>query len=336
MNTSSTVGAASTDRSADSAAAARTAGDRGRLIVCFDFEGAYGMPHKGLPYDLAGNARAILDELAKEQAKAVFFVVGRMVDEHPEVVNSIAEAGHEIGVHGYEHDDMRRYDNEGVALFGKNLARVCAQIEQMSGKRPQGFRSPYLLAPMFYRSEVYAVLHEQGFRWVSNREVRYPVELLRPRPGKLPFPYAWRTHSGAARFGRNRLLRGPLNYSLVTKDSFLESPAARLRWVLGKREPFTRDGMTEVPVHAPLDCDLVGLPRPDEDSPQVTLDFSRAVVRQAATAKRGELSNVTFHDWLVTGGNRLVMISDALTAARESGTVISTIEESPEWLTATA
>ena len=59
-----------------------------------------------------------------QQASAVFFIVGRMIEEHPDVVQAIAAAGHEIGLHGYEHDNLARYDAEALALLDKNLARV--------------------------------------------------------------------------------------------------------------------------------------------------------------------------------------------------------------------
>jgi peptidoglycan/xylan/chitin deacetylase (PgdA/CDA1 family) len=289
------------------------------------------MPHKGIPYDLEGGARAILDELAQQQASAVFFVVGRMIEENPDVVKLIADAGHEVGLHGYEHDNLARYDSEALKLLGKNLARVSAMFEDMTGIKPQSFRAPYLLWPNFYRSEVYTILQDQGFRWVSNREIRYPVNLLRPRPDKLPLPYAWRASDGRPRLARNRVLMGLLNRRLVMKETFNDSRAARLRWVLGKHEPFTRDGMSEVPVHWPLDCDIVGLPKPDEDTPPLMLDFARAVVRENAVAP-GELTTITFHDWLVTGGNRLVLLREALAAARKAGANISTIARSPNWL----
>jgi peptidoglycan/xylan/chitin deacetylase (PgdA/CDA1 family) len=293
------------------------------------------MPHQGEPYDQAANADAILRVLAARHARAVFFVVGRMVEEHPEVVASLAAAGHEIGLHGYEHDDLARYDAEGVALLDKNLGRVASLLEQMTGARPHAFRAPYLLGPDFYRSDVYSVLREQGFRWVSNREVRYPVELLRPRSGLIP-PYAWRASDGAARLARNRLLLGPLNAKLVAKGGFLGSPTDRLRWLRGRREPFARDGMTEVPVYAPLDCDLLGLPRHDEDTPRAELEYSRAVLRAAVAPRPGELSMITFHDWIVSGGNRLSLLEDALATAREHGAQIATIAESPDWLSRTA
>jgi len=305
--------------------------DPGRVLVCVDFEGSYGMPHKGVPYELARGASAILEELAGQQASAVFFIVGRMIEEHPEVVQAIASAGHEIGLHGYDHDSLARYDVEALALLDKNLSRVSSLLEDMTGTRPRAFRAPYLLWPNFYRAEIYSMLRAQGFRWVSNRHVRNPVELLRPRPGKLPLPYAWRASDGTPRLARNRPLTGVLNAGMVMNETFSDSRTGRLRWLLGKHHPFTRDGMTEVPVDVPLDCDLVGLPKPDEDTPQVTLDYARAVVTEAAAAPGG-LTTITFHDWLVSGGNRLVLLRDTLAAARSAGSVISTIAQSPDWL----
>ena len=302
-----------------------------RILVCFDFEGSYGMPHKGVPYDLTRGTNVILEELERQQASAVFFVVGRMIEEHPDIVQAIAAAGHEIGLHGYEHDSLARYDADALALLDKNLARVGSLLEDMTGSRPRAFRAPYLLWPNFYRDEIYTMLKDQGFRWVSNRHVQYPVQLLRPRPDKIPIPYAWRASDGSPRLARNRLLLGLLNARMVMNETFDDSRLARFRWLLGTRPPFTRDGMTEVPIHVPLDCDLVGLPQPSEDTPQETLDYARAVVRAGATAPGG-LTTITFHDWLVTGGNRIVLLREALAAARQAGSAISTISQSPEWL----
>ena len=63
----------------------------------------------------------------------------------------------------------------------------------------------------------------------------------------------------------NRLLLGPLNAGLLVKENFHGSLACRLRWLLGQQPPFVRDGLVEIPVYSPLDCDLLGLPRPDAD-----------------------------------------------------------------------
>lgn len=308
----------------------KSAGDCGRLLVCFDFEGSHGMPHE-VPYDLNKGTELILAELAQHNAHAVFFVVGRMVEENSDVIRAIAAAGHEIGLHGYEHHHLSRYDSEALTLFGTNLAKAGAQLADMTGSRPIGFRAPYLLFPNFYRREVYGLLKAQGYRWVSNREVRYPVELL--RPGLIPMRNVWRRRDGRARLMNNRLLLAPLNAQLLMKETFGGSLAGRLAWLLGKRPPFIRDGLVEVPMYAPIDCDLLGLPTPDSATPDDVLAYSRAVLTETA-ARRGELTSVTFHDWIVSGGNRLALLGDILAAARDSGMSVSTIADNPDWLPA--
>lgn len=308
------------------------AGSRGHLLVCFDFEGSYGMPYDAA-YDQSKSTDLILTELAKYDAHAVFFVVGRMVEDHPDVVRAIAAAGHEIGIHGYEHHHLSRYDAEALVQLDADLSRVGSMVADMTGYRPQCFRAPYLLVPHFYRSEVYALLRSQGYHWVSNREIRYPVELL--RPGLFPIRSAWRRSDGTVRLANDRLLLAPLNAGLLMKETFGGSMPSRLQWLLGKRSPFIRDGLVEIPMYAPLDCDLLGLPAPGSDTADDVLAYTGAVLR-AAAVREGEITSITFHDWIVSGGNRLVLLRDTLAAAREHGMSISTIADYPGWLPAAA
>jgi len=44
--------------------------------------------------------------LAKHNAKATFFVVGRFVKERPEIVRQVVEAGHEVGNHTFSHPNL--------------------------------------------------------------------------------------------------------------------------------------------------------------------------------------------------------------------------------------
>lgn len=46
----------------------------------------------------------ILDMLESYGVKATFFVPGLTAERYPEVIRRIAEAGHEIGHHGYAHE----------------------------------------------------------------------------------------------------------------------------------------------------------------------------------------------------------------------------------------
>ena len=46
---------------------------------------------------------AVLDALRESGARATFFVLGRHVEAHPELVRRISDEGHEIASHGYDH-----------------------------------------------------------------------------------------------------------------------------------------------------------------------------------------------------------------------------------------
>ncbi len=47
--------------------------------------------------------REVLDVLDQKKVRATFFVLGESIEENPRVFQDIVDAGHEIGVHGYNH-----------------------------------------------------------------------------------------------------------------------------------------------------------------------------------------------------------------------------------------
>jgi peptidoglycan/xylan/chitin deacetylase (PgdA/CDA1 family) len=55
--------------------------------------------------DPAG-AQYVLDTLAAEQVQATFFLMGRDLEKYPDLGKKIADAGHEIGNHTYNHQRM--------------------------------------------------------------------------------------------------------------------------------------------------------------------------------------------------------------------------------------
>ncbi len=54
----------------------------------------------------------VLDVLEKENVKATFFVVGKHVKEHPEIVKRAYEEGHFIANHGYSHNNRLLYKDD--------------------------------------------------------------------------------------------------------------------------------------------------------------------------------------------------------------------------------
>ena len=136
--------------------------------------------------------------------------------------------------------------------------------------------------------------------------------------------------AASERISESRLALAVLNAGLVMHDTFAGSAIGRLRALSG-HPPFARNGVVEIPLYSPLDCDLLGLPTPQQDTPPELLAYARSTLCNAAASSSG-IAMVTFHDWIVAGGNRLVLLDDVLTRARETGTDVSTIATSPHWL----
>ncbi len=83
---------------------------------------------------------AILDLLAAANATATFFLVGEQVERYPEVARAVADAGHEVALHGFRHTLLLR---RTVRELADDLARAHALIEDVTGASPQLYRPPY-------------------------------------------------------------------------------------------------------------------------------------------------------------------------------------------------
>ncbi|MCB1017449.1 MAG: polysaccharide deacetylase family protein [Acidimicrobiales bacterium] len=82
----------------------------------------------------------ILDILRRRKVRAVFCVVGEMVDAHPEIVRRIAAEGHRLCDHSVDHADLEGAPPEQLdAEIGPTADRVAA----ITGERPALFRAPY-------------------------------------------------------------------------------------------------------------------------------------------------------------------------------------------------
>jgi len=87
-----------------------------------------------------------------------WFVPGHSIESFPEQVDAILAGGHEIGAHGYSHENPVAMTEEQEADV---LGRSVDLIEQVSGRRPRGY-----VAPWWEMSAATArLLLEQGFRY---------------------------------------------------------------------------------------------------------------------------------------------------------------------------
>jgi polysaccharide deacetylase family protein (PEP-CTERM system associated) len=150
----------------------------------------------------------LLKILDTSKVKATFFILGHVADHHPELLQTIRDAGHEIGVHGYYHRFVNRLTRDE---FAKEIDLSLDAISRAAGVTARGHRAPYFSID---RRTPWAldVLRERGLRYDSSfhptrnmlygypdakrephladkdsRFVEFPVSTIRLRGQNFPF-----------------------------------------------------------------------------------------------------------------------------------------------------
>ena len=83
---------------------------------------------------------AVLAELDRARAPAVFFVSGEQAARHPELVREIAAAGHELALHGYRHQTRRQWSR---MLLADDTRRALDAVSAAAGTVPRLYRPPH-------------------------------------------------------------------------------------------------------------------------------------------------------------------------------------------------
>jgi polysaccharide deacetylase family protein (PEP-CTERM system associated) len=105
---------------------------------------------------------ALFDEL---HARATFFVLGMAARAHPELLEPIVAAGHEIGSHGDAHVPVHAQTPEE---FTADLRAARATIEDLTGRTPIGYRAPAFSITKA-SDWAYAVLAQEGFAYDASQ-----------------------------------------------------------------------------------------------------------------------------------------------------------------------
>ncbi|GIM50242.1 polysaccharide deacetylase family protein [Capnocytophaga stomatis] len=82
----------------------------------------------------------LLDVLKEESVKATFFVLGKSASVQKQTLKRMAEEGHNIGNHSYDHKDFRKISDEEALRQIKLTDDIVAGI---TGEKPRYFRFPY-------------------------------------------------------------------------------------------------------------------------------------------------------------------------------------------------
>ncbi len=118
----------------------------------------------------------LLDSLDAHRLRATFFVEAINCELNPDAVRAIAGRGHELGVHGFRHEQWDELDRDReAALLGRCREAFAGLGAPATGFRPPGGRltadSPRLLC-------------DHGFSWCSPEADAVPVA---SRPRWVPF-----------------------------------------------------------------------------------------------------------------------------------------------------
>lgn len=82
----------------------------------------------------------ILNILAKEKVKATFFLLGKNVEQAPNLVKQAKEQGHELASHSYSHPFLPNLTNQQVS---DEVQKTDKAIYNAIGELPQFLRPPY-------------------------------------------------------------------------------------------------------------------------------------------------------------------------------------------------
>ena len=93
----------------------------------------------GIKTRVENNIDRILDLFAEADVHATFFTLGWVAKRHPAMIRRIAEAGHEVASHGYDHARVFTFDRK---TFAEDIRIAREIIEDCSGQKVTGYRAP--------------------------------------------------------------------------------------------------------------------------------------------------------------------------------------------------
>ncbi len=106
-------------------------------------------------------AHRVLDLLRERGIPSTWFIPGHTIEAFPEACRQVVEDGHEVGHHGYCHENPRSLSDEEERNV---LLRGSALIEKLSGAKPVGYRAP----AGSFSGRTIGLLTELGFRYDSS------------------------------------------------------------------------------------------------------------------------------------------------------------------------
>lgn len=154
--------------------------------------------HRYLPSRVEESTEKVLALLETLNVQATFFIVGRIAEEHPQLVRGIFQAGHEIACHSYQHELVSRQTPEE---FRADVRHAKTILEDLTGERVLGFRAPNYSIGLA-QDWAYDILLDEGFSYDSSV---YPI-----RHDRYGYPHAPRFPYEIKAAGSEKLIEFPI------------------------------------------------------------------------------------------------------------------------------
>ena len=123
---------------------------------------------ENLPCRVEQNTEKVMQVFADHGVKGTFFILGWVAQRYPELIKRIAEQGHEVASHGWDHV---RIINMTPEQFREDVIKTKEILEELSGTKVYGYRAPsYSIGS----SNLWAlkILQETGHKYSSSI---YPI-----------------------------------------------------------------------------------------------------------------------------------------------------------------
>jgi len=125
----------------------------------------------------------LLDMLAKYDAKATFFLVGRRAEKYPDLIKKILCSGHAIGNHSYDHQSFPELNIWDCIQQIKQFERIIFPFKSDLVRPPYGHQSIFtrvLLGLLGYKSVMWNS-HAEDWVIQSEKEIEEKLqEKLKP------------------------------------------------------------------------------------------------------------------------------------------------------------
>ena len=185
----------------------------GYITIFHDYEGSYALPGKE-EASYYGVTR-LLDLEKQYNIKATYNVVGRLFDDHPEIINRIIDEGHDLASHSFDHKVITDLSKKQIDIDIEQSKTIFRKLH----RELQGFRAPQSR----WSFALMRSMLDNGLKWSAEND-------------KADFPYI------IFKNGKNEILRLPIKMDdwdykekKISPEQMRQKSEAKVKDIKGKR-----------------------------------------------------------------------------------------------------